>query len=196
MNQLTSKTSLATLAILLLCFSLLLAGINVWTGPRIAAWEQIQAAKAAEKTQAAQLLQPLFPDATSFEKLGSTVFHDSIADYFIVKKGPHVIGYAIHGLGVGYQSTIRAIAGLNPDFTIKAVRMVHEAETAGFGTRLWDEAFLKQFEGTDPEKLRVITEGEDKNAITALTAATISTRALAEDAIKTAALFLKNKVRQ
>ncbi|MBN2037980.1 MAG: FMN-binding protein [Chitinispirillaceae bacterium] len=195
MNQPTSNTSLITLAALFLFFSLLLAGINIWTGPHIAAWEELQAAKVAENAKTEQLLQQLFPTATSFEKLGSTVFHDSTADYFLVKAGPAVRGYAIHGFGKGYQSTIHAVVGINPDFSIKAVRMVHEAETEGFGTRLRDKEFLRQFEGKDPETLRVITQGAEKNGITALTAATISSRALAEDAVRSAALFLKNKVR-
>jgi electron transport complex protein RnfG len=190
MKQPTVITSLITLAVVLVLFSALLSFANLWTGPRIAAYE----ANRAE--QAAELIQSLFPGATSVEKMGVTVFRDSTADYFRVKKGDTTIGYAVNAFGKGFQSTIHAIAAVAPDFSITTVTLLYEGESEDFGGELHDEKFLAQFKGKRPDRLRVITEDEpaDTNAIVALTGATISSRALAEDAVKKAVLFLKKEL--
>jgi Na+-translocating ferredoxin:NAD+ oxidoreductase subunit G len=194
MKQPTSLSTVLTFAATMLFFIILLAGVNAWTSPRIAAYEQARAKRTALQAQAGASLQPLFPEATGFEKLGSTTFHDSIADYFRVSKGPATIGYAIHAFGAGYQSIIHAIVGVNPDFTIRSVRVIGQAETEGLGTRLLETDFLKQFSGKKADRLHVIKEGDSADAITAITAATISSRALTEDGVKSAVVFLKNQM--
>jgi electron transport complex protein RnfG len=190
MKQPTVITSLLTFTVVLVLFSALLTFANRWTGPRIAAYEE-QRAQEIE-----QLLQSIFTDATSFKKIGSTAFHDSTADYFCVKNGDTTVGYAIHAFGKGFQSTIHAIASVDPDFTLKEVSLLYEGETEELGGQLKDEEFLVQFKGKRPDLLRVITEDEpeDTNAIVAITGATISSRALTENAVRKAVLFLKKQV--
>ena len=190
MKQASVLTSLVALAAVLVLFSALLSFANLWTGPRIAAYEENRA------QQTIRLLRSMFPDATSFEKIGRTVFRDSVADYFCARKGDTTIGYAINAFGKGFQSTIHAIAAIAPDFTIKTVRLLYENESEDFGGQMHDEKFLAQFKGKRPGLLHVITEDEpaDTNAIVAITMATISSRALAEDAVKKAVLFLKKEL--
>jgi hypothetical protein len=57
-----------------------------------------------------------------------------------------------------------------------------------------ENEFLKQFTGKDPHRLHVITGGDTTDAVMAITAATISSRALTEDAVKTALLFLEQRI--
>jgi Na+-translocating ferredoxin:NAD+ oxidoreductase RnfG subunit len=194
MKQPTIQSSLYTLASVTLLFCAFLTFANQWTGPRIAAWEQ--AFQAAQQARSVQLLQPLFPEATACEKIGSTVFLDSAADYFCIKKGADTIGFAIHSFGRGFQSIIHAVACVNKDFSIKNVEILHEAETEGLGEQMREPAFLSQFRGKRPENLRVIIEGEpaDTNAIVAITMATISSRALVEGSVKKGILFLKKEL--
>jgi electron transport complex protein RnfG len=189
MKQPTVLTSLFTFTVALVLFSSLLTFANRWTGPRIAAYEAYRA------RQVEQLLLSLFPGATSIKKIGSTAFHDSTSDYFCVKKGDTAIGYAIDAFGKGYQSTIHAIAAVDPGFSIKAVSLLYEDETEDMGSQVRDEEFLAQFKGKRPDLLRVITEDEpeDTNAIVAITGATVSSRALAENAVRKAVLFLKKQ---
>jgi Na+-translocating ferredoxin:NAD+ oxidoreductase RnfG subunit len=193
MKQPSILTSLFALATAVLLFCALLTFANRWTGPRAAAWEH--AFQTAQHERSAQLLKPVFPDATTFETIGSTVFADSTADYFCVKKGADTIGFALHSFSRGFQSVIHVIACVNRDFSIKNVELLHEAETEGLGEQLRDSAFLAQFRGKHPENLRVITEGEpaDSNTINAVAMATISSRALAEGAVKKGILFLKKE---
>jgi hypothetical protein len=99
MKQPTILTSLFALATIVLLFCALLTFANRWTEPRIAAWEQ--ACQVVRQARSVRLLQPLFPEATACEKIGSTVFLDSAADYYCIKKGADTIGFAIHSFGRG-----------------------------------------------------------------------------------------------
>jgi Na+-translocating ferredoxin:NAD+ oxidoreductase RnfG subunit len=194
MKQPTLLSSLFALATVVLLFCALLTFANRWTEPRIAAWEQT--CQAAQQARSVRLLQPLFPEATAYEKIGSTVFLDSTADYFCIKKGSDTIGFAIHSFGRGFQSIIHVVACVNTDFSIRNVEILHEAETEGLGAQMREPAFLAQFRGKRPESLRVITEDApaDTNAIVAITMATISSRALVEGAVKKGILFLKKEM--
>jgi Na+-translocating ferredoxin:NAD+ oxidoreductase RnfG subunit len=194
MKQPTIVTSLFALATVVLLFCALLTLANQWTEPRIAAWEQ--AFQAAQQARSVRLLQPLFPEATACEKIGSTVFLDSAADYFCIKNGADTIGFAIHSFGRGFQSIIHTVACVNKDFSIRSVEILHEAETEGLGEQMREPDFLAQFRGKRPETLRVITEDApaDSNAFVAITMATISSRALVEGAVKKGILFLKKEM--
>jgi electron transport complex protein RnfG len=194
MKQPTILTSFFALTIIVLLFCALLTFANRWTEPRIAAWEQ--ACQAARQASAVRLLQPIFPEATACEKIGSTMFLDSAADYFCIKKGVDTIGFAIHSFSRGFQSIIHAVACVNTDFSIRSVELIHEAETEGLGEQMRNPDFLAQFRGKRPGTLRVITEDEpaDTNAIVAITMATISSRALVEGAVKKGILYLKKEM--
>ena len=194
MKQPTILTSLFALATMVLLFCALLTFANRWTEPRIAAWEQ--ARQAAQQAGAVRLLQPIFPEATACEKIGSAVFLDSAADYYCIKKGVDTIGFAIHTFSRGFQSIIHVVACVNTDFSIRSVEIIHEAETEGLGEQMRDPDFLAQFRGKHPGTLHVITEEEpaDTNAIVAITMATISSRALVEGAVKKGILFLKKEM--
>lgn len=193
MKQPSILTSLLALTTIVLLFCTLMTFANRWTEPRVAAWEK--SCQVAQQLRSAQLLKPIFPNATTFEKIGSTKFVDSTADYFCVKKGADTLGFAIHSFSRGFQSVIHVLACVNKDFAIRNVELIHEAETVGFGEQLHDPAFLEQFQGKRPEKLRVITaeESADSNTINAITMATISSRAFAEGAVKKGILFLKKE---
>jgi electron transport complex protein RnfG len=187
-------TSLLTLAGVMLLFCALLTFANRWTEPRIAAWEK--ACEAARLASTSKLLQPLFPETITCEKIGSTMVVDSAADYYCIKKGADTIGFAIHAFSRGFQSIIHAVACVNSDFSIKNVDILYEAETEGLGERMREPDFLAQFKGKRPETLHVTTEDAsgDTTAISAITMATISSRALAEGAVKKGILFLKKEM--
>ena len=194
-KQPTVTSSFVALLALLVFFVVFLSAVNAVTAPRIAAFERAQKEREAQQALAARVLRPLFPEATGFVKLGATTFHDSVADYYRIEKGPVLAGYAIHAFGKGYQSVIHAIVGVNPDFSIRSIRVIHQAETEGLGARMLEDSFLREFTGKDPHRLHVITKGDTADAVMAITAATISSRALTEDAIKTAILFLEQRIK-
>ena len=77
----------------------------------------------------------------------------------------------------GYSGTIRIMAGINPDDTLRAIEIIQQAETPGLGARIAERSFTDQFGGrhirTTNWKVR-----KDGGDIDAITGATISPRAV------------------
>ncbi|MCQ4574371.1 MAG: RnfABCDGE type electron transport complex subunit G [Candidatus Brocadiales bacterium] len=120
-------------------------------------------------------------------------------------KDGNVVGYAALGRSQGYSSTLKVMVGLTPDKDkILGIKVLYQAETPGLGTRiveiattktLWtmifggekaaatEEAvsltpwFCDQFKGKTLNQLEVVRQ-EDPAKITAITGATITTRAV------------------
>ncbi|MFQ5863423.1 MAG: RnfABCDGE type electron transport complex subunit G [Candidatus Brocadiales bacterium] len=127
-------------------------------------------------------------------------------------KDESLIGYAALGMAQGYSSTLKVMVGLSPDTSkILGIKVLYQAETPGLGTRiveiattktLWtmffgDEKaaateevsltpwFCDQFKGKTLNQLEVVRQ-KDPSKITAITGATITTKAVVkaiEDAI-------------
>ncbi|MEE9200054.1 MAG: RnfABCDGE type electron transport complex subunit G [Candidatus Brocadiales bacterium] len=127
-----------------------------------------------------------------------------------------VVGYAALGKAQGYSSTLKVMVGLSPDKdTILGIKVLYQAETPGLGTRivevattktLWtmifgDEKasvteevsltpwFCDQFKAKTLNQLEVVRK-EDSSRITAITGATITTRAVVK-AVKDAIAKIK-----
>jgi len=123
-----------------------------------------------------------------------------------------VLGYLAVGEKQGYSSRIKVLVAAKPDCSIKEIRILFSAETPGLGERakeiksdrtLWQAvaeslgirekkaangpiapAFQAQFAGKTLDQL-VVVKGETKDKIQAITAATVTSRAVNE-AVKTA----------
>ncbi len=123
-----------------------------------------------------------------------------------------VIGYAALGKAQGYSSTLKVMVGLSPDTDkILGIKVLYQAETPGLGTKIVEIAstktlwtmlfggekadvteevtltpwFCDQFKGKTLNQLEVVRQ-EDPTKITAITGATITTKAVVkavEDAI-------------
>lgn len=79
----------------------------------------------------------------------------------------------------GYGGRIRIMVGVNPDGTIRAVTVLEQAETPGLGARIREPEFLDQFQNRSLENFNFKVE-KDGGDVHAITAATISSRAVAE----------------
>lgn len=75
----------------------------------------------------------------------------------------------------GAQSTITAAFGVSSDYTITGVSVIDHAETSGLGAKITETSFTDQFIG-QTEGMAVTKDG---GTIDAITAATISSRAMA-----------------
>lgn len=139
--------------------------------------------------QKQEALRLLIPEADRIDKLGEWTVHDKRAEYFIAKKGETIIGYIIQSFGKGYSSYINTLIAVNPDMTIRQINIIGHAETPGLGDEIETEAFKKQFAGKGVDRLKVIKTGTAED-IQAISGATISSRAVAEDAVKSGVEFL------
>lgn len=148
--------------------------------------------KIEEKNMA---LKKLIPEAESIEKIGTWKIHEKDADYYLAKKDNKIIGYIIESYGKGYSGYIEVLVSLDPDLKVKNISILHHTETPGLGDEIVKDYFINQFRGKDIDHL-IVQKNETNVYIQAITGATISSRAVTEDAVKNAVAFLKNKLGQ
>jgi len=169
--------------------------------------------KAKEEKEAA--LKTMMPEAQKIEKLGDWAPHDKHAEYYLAEEcgkleiekvqdektgkekeirhciDPNKIGYVVESFGKGYSSYINVLVSINNDFAVNRIKILHHAETPGLGDEIEKDYFLNQFEGKTVDHL-VVEKQETKDNIQAITGATISSRAVTEDAVRNAVKMLKD----
>ena len=84
------------------------------------------------------------------------------------------------------------MVGMLPDGTINKISVIDQKETPGLGTKVTEEKFTSQFMGKNPNlfKLKVKKDGGDVDAITA---ATISSRAVCDAIERAYKAFVSSK---
>ena len=139
-------------------------------------------------------LKRLMPDADKIEKLGDWSIYDKHSEYFIAKKDNAIIGYIIQSYGKGYSSYINTLIAVDKDFKVQRINILGHAETPGLGDEIETESFKNQFIGKDMEHLKVVKTETTEN-IQAISGATISSRAVTEDAVRNGIDFLIKTLR-
>ncbi|MDQ7787123.1 MAG: FMN-binding protein [Thermodesulfovibrionales bacterium] len=135
-------------------------------------------------------LKKLMPEADRIEKIGDWTIHNKHAEYFIARKNNTSAGYIIQSFGKGYSSYINTLIAVDTEFRIQKISILGHAETPGLGDEIETDSFKDQFTGKDPEHMKVL-KTETAEYIQAISGATISSRAVAEDAVKNGVDFLK-----
>jgi electron transport complex protein RnfG len=145
--------------------------------------------------QKKQALKGLIPDADKIEKMGDWSIHDKHAEYFIAKKGDETIGYIVQSFGKGYSSYINTLIAVDKDFKVQKINILGHAETPGLGDEIEEDSFKGQFKNKDLDHLKVL-KTDTTEYIQAISGATISSRAVTEDAVKNGIKFLMEKVKE
>ncbi len=141
-----------------------------------------------------QALNALMPDADDIKKMGDWTIHEKHAEYFVAKKGNDIIGYVVQSFGKGYSSYIDTLVAVDKDFKVQKINILHHAETPGLGDEIETESFKGQFKNKDFEHLKVL-KTETTEYIQAISGATISSRAVTEDAVKNGVGFLMKTIK-
>ncbi len=139
-------------------------------------------------------LRKLIPEADTIEKLGDWTVHEKHAEYFIAKKGDTVIGYIIQSFGKGYSSYINTLVAVDKDFKVRTISILGHAETPGLGDEIEADSFKNQFTDKDIDHLKVL-KTETTEYVQAISGATISSRAVTEDAARNGVDFLTKTVK-
>ncbi len=140
-------------------------------------------------------LKQLMPEAEDISKMGDWSIHDKHAKYFIAKKGGEPIGYIIQSFGKGYSSYINTFVAVDRNFKVRKIDILGHGETPGLGDEIEADSFKGQFKDKDFEHLKVL-KTETTEYIQAISGATISSRAVTEDAVKNGVAFLIKTVRE
>ncbi len=162
------------LVIVYLVGGLILAAVYAKTSPII--FKNAEAEKQAA-------LKNLIPDADNIEKMGDLMSHDKHVEYFVARKGGNIIGYIVQSYGKGYSSYINTLIAVDKNFTVEKISILHHEETPGLGDEIDTDSFQRQFKDKDLDHLKVV-KTETKDYIQAISGATISSRAVTEDAVK------------
>ncbi len=173
------------LIVLYVAGGLLLAAVYAKTSPIIFKKNE------QEKKEA---LQKMMPEADAIVKLGDWYPHEKHAEYFAAEEDGKVIGYIVQTFGKGYSSYINILFSVGKDFKVKKIEILHHAETPGLGDEIELDYFKDQFKGKDMEHLTV-KKTETTEYIQAITGATISSRAVAEDGIRKGLQFLEEALK-
>ena len=139
-------------------------------------------------------LKELMPDADANEKHDWTI-HDKHAKYFIMKKGGDIIGYVIQSYGKGYSSYINTFIATDKDFRVQKINILGHGETPGLGDEIELDYFKDRLKGKDIDHLKVL-KTETTEYVEAISGATISSRAVTEDAVKNGVAFLIKTVKE
>ncbi len=130
-----------------------------------------------------QALKSLMPEADDIKKAGEWTIHEKHAEYYIAKKGDHIIGYVVQSFGKGYSSFINTLIAVDKDFRVQKISILSHGETPGLGDEIMSDSFQKQFKSKDFDHLKVL-KTETTEYVQAISGATISSRAVTEDAVK------------
>jgi electron transport complex protein RnfG len=168
------------LVVIYLIGGLILAVVYAKTSP-------VMFQKAALEKEAA--LKKLVPDADAIEKLGDWSIHDKHSEYFIARKNSVAIAYIIQSFGKGYSSYIDTLIAVDTDFKVIKISILGHAETPGLGDEIETDTFKNQFAGKDTEHLKIV-KTETVDYVQAISGATISSRAVTEDAVQNGIAFL------
>jgi electron transport complex protein RnfG len=138
-----------------------LAFVNAATKDRIAAFAQ------TEKTEA---MKTMLPQADEFAELQPGKVWEA-------RRAGEAIGYVLAVSAQGYSGPIEGVLGMDPQGALTGVKVLVQTETPGLGAKIGGEKFLTQFRGLKAVEL-VLKKDDPAGRIDAVTAATISSRAL------------------
>jgi electron transport complex protein RnfG len=168
MKTIIMRSLLLTAAASLAAWALSVTYMN--TKPRIDAYAEQEARRARKE---------LLPQASEFKPI--TIGEQ---EYFIGydERGKRV-GVCIKTRTRGYSGPIEMLMGFNMKGEITGLKILQQNETPGLGSRITEDWFIKQFVKLKAEDLS-FRKGDPKGKIEAITAATISSRAVLEGAKK------------
>lgn len=89
-------------------------------------------------------------------------------------------GRVVAATARGYGGPISLVIGVDGENRITGVRVMRHTETPGLGARIAAESFLAQFAGKSGAELKLKKDNPAAGRIDAITAATISSRAVSE----------------
>jgi Na+-translocating ferredoxin:NAD+ oxidoreductase subunit G len=116
-------------------------------------------------------LKEIFPDANNFAQEN---------DYFVIKKGDEIVGYAAIAQSQGYKSVIKIMVGIGVDKKIAGVRILEQSETPGLGTRIENANFYDKFKGLDSASAGL---KKYNGKVDGITGATISSKAVSDGVV-------------
>lgn len=160
----------------------LLALVNSVTAPVIA--QQAELAKE-------EALKKLLTQAEAFVPV-ENIANDYIAELYIGYAGQEYVGCVAKTMPAGYGGTIELFVGVDTEGKITGIEVLSHSETPGLGANLKTEDFRKQFIG-QKAPLEVVKGTAKEGEISAITGATITTKAVTGSVSEVVAYIVDNQ---
>jgi len=139
----------------------------------------------AKKDEIAEMLSTLFPEMEGFT-------YDEKGDLYTPLAKQQPLGHAFMAEISGYSGAISILVGLEPDTTLRGIRIISQQETPGLGARIAESFFLQHFPGLAVDDIELTRKG---GKVDAITGATISSSAVVEG-VRKAILDKLNRLRR
>lgn len=136
---------------------------------------------AAEKTK-----KEVLPGVVSFKEMTK----NGHTFYLGFDEKGDKIGTVIKVATKGYSGTIEIMVGVNNGGTVTGVEILTQTETPGLGAKIQDREFTDQFSNKKAPEI-VLEKDSPQGKIDAITAATISSRAVTNEVKKAVELIQK-----
>jgi len=124
----------------------------------------------AKEDEIARMLITLFPKMDGFT-------YDEQNDLYIPLAEQQPLGRAFMAEQSGYSGVISILVGLEPDTTLRGIRIIFQQETPGLGAKIVESFFLQQFPGLAVGDIELTKKG---GKVDAITGATTSSSAVVE----------------
>ncbi len=105
---------------------------------------------------------------------------------FVGMQDGKLVGFAIPSGDVGYGGMVNVLVGFDPKGSVTGIALLDHQETPGLGSKAGEPGFIKQFFGKSDSSYAVKKDGGN---IEAVTAATITSRAVCGGVTKAAKVF-------
>jgi Na+-transporting NADH:ubiquinone oxidoreductase subunit C len=153
----------------------MLVGINIYTAPLIAKNEELKL-----KSSILDVLKISY-NRDNLEEIFNKNIMTKSKDKKIFYTGiDNAVVFEFYGPGL--WGPIAGMISFNSDLkTIRSIKILHQEETPGLGSRIAEESFLSQFKDKEAlPRLSFVPAGKSKakNEIDAITGATMSSKAL------------------
>lgn len=117
---------------------------------------------------------------------------DSLS-FFVASKDGKWVGTAVNTYtNKGFSGLVKLMVGFRPDGTINNISVLDHKETPGLGSKMSSPKFKNQFEGKHPKSYKLVVS-KDGGDVDAITAATISSRAFCDAALRAYKTFETTK---
>ncbi len=150
-------------------------------------------AKLEKKVNALKLVLPAFDNnpVEDMTLVKSEKVSDSVEIYPAYLNNQFVGAAVIGSTDKGFSGLIKIMIGFKPTGEIENVVVLEQKETPGLGTKMKEDAFLKQFKNVNISSFNLKVK-KDGGEVDALTGATITTRAFCDATQMAYDAFIKN----
>lgn len=170
-----------TLTLLCVLSGGVLSFLKIYTAPLIEAQELNLVQGPAIKA-----IFPTYTNNPIAERKSVKVDASTNVVVFPIKEGDMLTGVAMEQMSPSYSGPLGVMVGFNTaSDTIVGVQVTAFKDTAGIGSRVYEETFRKQF--------NTLKASEDINGVSTLSGATVSSSSFIASVKKASALYLKLK---